>query len=108
MLEADENWANLEGKGTASTEMNDLEAMLSASQPVLTQELLVEDLSTPIPNTIDHALAQDMEVLSSVSAGKNFRNYDLKRVKKKRDRLPEEVNTYKMEKGELEKTFLGK
>lgn len=58
--------------GIASTETDDLEAMLSRSLPVLTQKILEGILSPPITNVVHHALTHGLEVLGHVSVGDNF------------------------------------
>lgn len=46
-----------EGEGSASTETDDLETMLSSLQPVLAQESLVGKLPTRIPSVVQYELA---------------------------------------------------
>lgn len=57
VTENDRNRANVEGEANVSTEMEDLEAMLSGSQSVLMQEPLVEELQTHVLNVVNHSLA---------------------------------------------------
>lgn len=74
-MEEDRSRTNGEGEGTSLTETDDLEAMLSGPQPVLTEALLVETRPTPMLNVFYHALGQGLEVLGDVQVGGNSR-YD--------------------------------
>lgn len=79
-------------EGIASTGREELKAMSPGFQPLLTQELLVSDLPTPIPNLVRNALSQRLEVLCDASVGENYRNEDIESVKEQWDRLQEDVN----------------
>lgn len=52
VMEEEGNLANMEVKGIASTETDDLEAVPSGSPSVLAQESLVCELSTPITDVV--------------------------------------------------------
>lgn len=73
------------------TKTVDLEAMLSGSAPVLTQDLLSRELLKSIPNAIHHVLAQCLEALKEVWVQKNSVNSESEKVEKKRDRFPEKL-----------------
>lgn len=57
VMEEDGNQQNVEGVGAESTRTDDLEAIPSGAQPVLTQESLMKGLWTPLPNAVHHELA---------------------------------------------------
>lgn len=54
VMEEDGNWASVEGGGITLMETDELEAILSGSQPMLRQEALVGELPTPIPIVVQH------------------------------------------------------
>lgn len=96
----------MEGEGAALTETDSLEAMPSASQPLLTQESLVAVLPTSIPKASRHVLAQVLDVLDDVHLSKNFRKDNFERVKNERDRLLTQMNAYKVEKKKHERMLV--
>lgn len=61
---------------------------------------------TLIINVVQDSLDQGFEVLRDVSIVWSSRNETFDRLKEERDRLPEDVYSYKMEKVKLEKTLL--
>lgn len=91
-MEEDGIRASMEGEGIASTDTNDFKAITSGSQPLLMQESLMGELSTPIPIVVHHAPAQSLEVLRDVSMNKNSRNDQFWRMKNKLDSQLEEAN----------------
>lgn len=72
------------------------------------QELLAEELQTPINILAYCALALGFEVVANVLIGKKLLNEDCKWVKEEQDRFLEELNMCKMEKKKLETTLLEK
>lgn len=56
-MKDDRNRVNVEGRGTTSTETEELEALPSRSQPVLTQKSFVEYLATAIQSVVHYAVA---------------------------------------------------
>lgn len=101
------NQANVGEGGIWTTKMDDLEAMSWWFQTVLTQESLVLELTTPIPNLTYHPLTQGLELLDNVSMGENYLNESLDQVKKKQHHLRDDVSAYEMEEKKLEKAVLG-
>lgn len=87
VMEEERNRANVKQEGTASTKTDDLEAMPSGPQPVLTQKSLAKELPTAITNVAHIALTQGLEVLSDLFEGGNSNNKEFERVKEKRDPL---------------------
>lgn len=71
MMAVYRNRANVEGKRTATAKAGDLEAMPPASKLVVTQEALVSEIRTPIPNVVHHASAQGLEPVEDESVGQN-------------------------------------
>lgn len=72
--------ANVEGEGASLTKTDDLEVMLSFSEPVLTQKSVNEELQTPKANLFHHTLAKGLKVLDDVSVGHNSQNDEFERV----------------------------
>lgn len=91
-IEEDESRANVEGEGIVPTVAQDLLVTLSGSQPVQTQEEIVEELLTAIPHPVYDALAQRLEVVSDVSVVENSEKIKIELMKEDGDRLLKEVN----------------
>lgn len=108
VTENDGNHENAEGEGSASTKTGDLEKMPSGFQPVRTQNPIVRMLPTPIPNKVHHSFAQGLDVQSDVLVGERSRDDEFERVEDESYCLLEELNTYKIEKENLENTLLEK
>lgn len=77
VVEEDGSRADVKGDGIAFMEPDNLEAMQTVTQPVLTQEQLVGELPTFIPSVAHHAFSQGLKVLSNVSASGSSRNGEL-------------------------------
>lgn len=108
LTEGDTNRKNVEAEEAVSKESDNLEAIWSGSQPVLTQEQFVGKLPIFMRNAGYHALGQRLKVLDDVSVHKNPRNDERERMKKRPDPLAEEMNAHKMNTKKLKKTVLGK
>lgn len=89
-----------------STKTDNLESMPPGSQPLLTQEALVRELPTSIPDVVHHARTQGLEVLGDFLEGENSRSDELEQAKEKLKRLSRDVIAYKMGNENLEKTLL--
>lgn len=74
VMEHDGSLANVKEQQITSAETDEWEAMPSGSRPWLTQDTLVGELLTPIPNLVHHALYQGLEVLGDVSVSENSQN----------------------------------
>lgn len=88
--------------------MQELDTILSGSQPLLTHKSVAKELPTPTRNVVHDALAQGLKAVVSVLVDENFWNREVKRGKEHRDCLLEEVHSYKKKKKKLEKAFLEK
>lgn len=74
VMEEEGERASVEQDRILSTETEDLGAIPSKSQSVLSQDSLAEQLGTPITNVFYDASAKSMEVLDDASIGENSRN----------------------------------
>lgn len=108
LTEADESWANVKTEGFSSTKTVDLESMPSRLQPVLAPKALPWVLQTPIPNVIDYALAERLQVVRVVPVGENSCIDEFEGVEEERNRLEELVRAYKMGNERIERTMQGK
>lgn len=108
VLEHNWNLENVAGKEVAPTEAYYLELMPSGPQPVLAQESLVRELLTTIFNVVYHALSQGLEVRGNLSMSEICRNDEFDLLKKEMGCWLEEVNSFKMEKWNIENALLEK
>lgn len=97
VLEEEENRANVEQEDILSTSTDDLKAMPSRLQPILTQEFCMEP-SPPVRNVAHDALDQYFEGPCDMSVGGNSYNREFEREQEAEDFFLEELNWYNIEK----------
>lgn len=100
-MDQDETRVSVEEESAVSTVADDIEAMLSGLEPVVTQKSLLGELPTALPNVVHHVQAQGLKVPTDVSEGENYGNAELEEVKEERNPSLEELNAYKMKKEDL-------
>lgn len=98
----------MEEEHIPSTVTDDLELTPVRLQPVITQTLLAGELTVLIRKVAHDMFAQGFYMMGGVPVGEKSQNKELECVKEERDFLLEELNLYKMDSEEREKSLLEK
>lgn len=98
MIEEERNRTNVEQEDKAWTETDDLEALPSRLQVVLTKTYVAWKLPTTVRNLIYDALAKGFEDLVDTLVGENSHNEEFERMKEERDHLLKVLNSCKIKK----------